>query len=55
MMMAMRKICLHPYLYEYPLTEDGEYKIDEDIVRLSGKFSVLDRLLAGLLLRGHKV
>ena len=53
--MQLRKCVNHPYLIEFPLTKDGEYKIDEDIVRVSGKMLLLDKLLTALLQRGHKV
>lgn len=52
---TLRKICLHPYLFEYPLTDNNEYLVDEQLIRKSGKFAVLDRLLSGLLERKHKV
>lgn len=55
MLMTLRKICLHPYLFDYPLTEEKEHLIDEDLIRKSGRFAVLDCLLSGLLERNHKV
>ena len=51
----LRKCVNHPYLLEFPLTEDGQFKIDEEIVRCSGKMLLLDRMLPVLLERGHKV
>lgn len=54
-MMQLRKCVNHPYLIEFPLTPDGEYRVDEDLVRLSGKMMMLDRMLTALLKRGHKV
>ena len=54
-MALLRKTCNHPYLIEYPLTESGEYKIDENIVTVSGKFLLLDKMLPELKKRGHKV
>ncbi|XP_076059020.1 lymphoid-specific helicase-like isoform X2 [Oratosquilla oratoria] len=53
--MQCRKIVNHPYLVEYPLTDDGEYKIDKEIIELSGKLKVLDQLLKELKKRDHKV
>jgi ATP-dependent DNA helicase len=53
--MQLRKCINHPYLIEFPLTKEGDYRIDEDIVRVSGKMLLLDKLLAALLQRGHKV
>ncbi|XP_034334038.2 lymphocyte-specific helicase isoform X2 [Magallana gigas] len=54
-MMQLRKCCNHPYLLEYPLTEGGDYKIDEDLVQTCGKMKLLDAMLAELKLRKHKV
>ncbi|XP_061197409.1 lymphocyte-specific helicase-like [Saccostrea echinata] len=54
-MMQLRKCCNHPYLLEYPLTESGEYKVDEDLVQLCGKMKLLDVMLKELKSRGHKV
>ncbi|KAM5236465.1 lymphoid-specific helicase [Ctenodactylus gundi] len=55
-MMLLRKCCNHPYLIEYPIDPvTQEFKIDEDLVRNSGKFLILDRMLPELKKRGHKV
>ena len=54
-MMQLRKCVNHPYLLEFPLTSDGDFKIDEDIVANSGKMMLLDRMLPALLRDGHKV
>ena len=54
-MMDMRKSVNHPYLIEYPLTEDGAfYRSDEEMVTICGKLRVLDQLLTHLNKRGHK-
>ena len=54
-MMDMRKTCNHPYLIEYPLSEDGNfYRADEDMVDICGKLKVLDQMLSELAKRGHK-
>ncbi|XP_059179794.1 lymphoid-specific helicase isoform X2 [Centropristis striata] len=56
MLMLLRKCCNHPYLVEYPLDPaTQEFKIDEELVKSSGKFLILDRLLPALKERGHKV
>ncbi|KAJ0533093.1 putative DNA helicase chromatin remodeling SNF2 family [Helianthus annuus] len=49
--MQLRKCCNHPYLFT------GEYNIwrKEEIVRASGKFELLDRLLPKLHRAGHRV
>ena len=54
-MMQLRKCCNHPYLLEYPLTADEEYRIDEDLVTSCGKMVLLDRMLKELKRKGHKV
>ncbi|XP_030059315.1 lymphoid-specific helicase [Microcaecilia unicolor] len=55
-MMLLRKCCNHPYLIEYPLDPaTQEFKVDEELVKSSGKFLVLDRMLPELKKRGHKV
>lgn len=54
-MMQLRKCVNHPYLLEFPLTSDGDFKIDEEIVTSSGKMLLLDRMLPALLRDGHKV
>ncbi|KAK0608536.1 hypothetical protein LWI29_032098 [Acer saccharum] len=49
--MQLRKCCNHPYLFV------GEYNMwrKEEIVRASGKFELLDRLLPKLHRSGHRV
>ncbi|SOV10435.1 DEAD/DEAH box helicase, putative [Plasmodium gaboni] len=47
--MQLRKIVNHPYLFLY------DYNIDENIIKSSGKFEVLDRMLPKLLKFKHKV
>ncbi|XP_041066050.1 lymphoid-specific helicase [Carcharodon carcharias] len=55
-LMLLRKCCNHPYLIEYPLDlKTQEFKIDEELVKSSGKFLILDRMLPELSRRGHKV
>ncbi|CAC5377006.1 HELLS [Mytilus coruscus] len=54
-MMQLRKCCNHPYLLEYPLTADEQFKIDEDLVSSCGKMVLLDRMLNHLKKAGHKV
>ncbi|KAK7405884.1 hypothetical protein VNO78_07496 [Psophocarpus tetragonolobus] len=50
--MQLRKCCNHPYLFvgDYDI-----YKHKEEIVRASGKFELLDRLLPKLRRAGHRV
>jgi SNF2 family DNA or RNA helicase len=47
--MQLRKIVLHPYLFQ------AEYARDADLYRASGKVEALDRLLSKLLRFSHKV
>ncbi len=46
----LRKVCNHPFL----INEEYEYTMDE-LIRSSGKFDVLDRMLPKLLRSKHKV
>lgn len=48
-MMQLRKICNHPYLFV------DEYGFDDNIVRSSGKFALLDHLLPKLKRTGHRL
>ncbi|RDX84282.1 putative ATP-dependent DNA helicase CHR12, partial [Mucuna pruriens] len=50
--MQLRKCCNHPYLF---VGEYDMYKRKEEIVRASGKFELLDRLLPKLRRSGHRV
>ncbi|KAJ7324465.1 hypothetical protein JRQ81_017485 [Phrynocephalus forsythii] len=55
-MMLLRKCCNHAYLIEYPLDPvTQQFKVDEDLVKSSGKLLLLDRMLPELKKRGHKV
>jgi SNF2 family DNA or RNA helicase len=47
--MQLRKACNHPYLFL------NDWLIDEDIVRVSGKFELLDRMLPKLKAAGHRI
>jgi ATP-dependent DNA helicase len=51
MLMQLRKVCNHPYLFE----EMDPMSTDESIVTNSGKMALLDRLLPTLFAEGHKV
>ncbi|CAE6499079.1 unnamed protein product [Rhizoctonia solani] len=54
--MQLRKVCSHPYLFDWP-AEPGtdECIVDETLVGESGKMLLLERMLDELLKRGHKV
>lgn len=47
--MQLRKVCNHPYLFL------SDYIIDEDLIRISGKFELLNRMLPKLKVCGHRV
>ena len=48
--MQLRKVCNHPYLF----APQG-YQINENIIRSSGKFALLDQMLPKLKAAGHRV
>ena len=54
--MQLRKICNHPFVFR-EVDEDFSVgnNVDEQIVRTSGKFELLDRILPKLFDTGHKV
>lgn len=55
-MMLLRKVCNHPYSISYPIDPvTSDYKIDEDLIRNSGKLLVMDAMLPELKKRGHKI
>ncbi|WWC85737.1 uncharacterized protein L201_000603 [Kwoniella dendrophila CBS 6074] len=55
-LMQLRKICNHPYVFR---EVDEDFTVgnttDEQIIRVSGKFELLDRILPKLFKTGHKV
>merc|ERR1712142_850174 len=54
-MMDMRKAVNHPYLIEYPVTEDGNfYDSGPAMIDVCGKLAVLDQMLEQLSSTGHK-
>merc|ERR1719322_42674 len=54
-MMDMRKSVNHPYLIEYPVTEDGMfYDSGPDMVDICGKLQVFDQMIVKLVADGHK-
>eukprot|EP01114_Cavostelium_apophysatum_P002760 TRINITY_DN1244_c0_g1_i1.p1 TRINITY_DN1244_c0_g1~~TRINITY_DN1244_c0_g1_i1.p1 ORF type:complete len:1348 (-),score=431.50 TRINITY_DN1244_c0_g1_i1:91-4134(-) len=48
-LMQLQKICNHPYLFK------DEYVIDNNIIRASGKFDLIDRILPKLRKAGHRI
>ena len=54
--MQLRKVCSHPFLFDWPVDERTRQPIvNEDLVHASGKMMMLERLLDELFARGHKV
>ena len=54
-LMDMRKSVNHPYLIEYPVTEDGMfYDSGPDMVDICGKLQVFDQMIVKLVADGHK-
>ena len=49
------RACTHPYLLDAPLDENGEIVVNEELIASSGKFIVLDKMLAKLQGTSHKV
>ena len=49
MIMQLRKICNHPYLFQDYYTES------EELMRSSGKFELLDRIVPKLIKTGHRM
>ena len=51
--MMLCKCCNHPYLLEFPLTLDGDFFVDEQLVTSCGKVLLLDdNMLSALIKRG---
>ncbi|KAF9561740.1 hypothetical protein EC968_005617 [Mortierella alpina] len=56
MVMQLRKVCNHPFLFDWPIDPKTNMPVlSEDLLNSSGKMLVLNRLLAALFSRGHKV
>ncbi|KAJ2652012.1 putative ATPase, partial [Coemansia sp. RSA 1285] len=57
-LMQQRKVCQHPYLFDFPVVDPADpesaLRVDEELVRGSGKLLVLDRLLPELFAQGHR-
>lgn len=53
--MQLRKVCSHPYLFDWPVDSNNQYTLDEQLVHASGKMLLLNRLLDELFKRKHKV
>jgi ATP-dependent DNA helicase len=55
LLMQLRKVCNHPYLFFYPYNrKTGALKVNADLIELGGKMVILDQLLHALRDRGHR-
>eukprot|EP01117_Protostelium_nocturnum_P000340 TRINITY_DN103_c0_g4_i4.p1 TRINITY_DN103_c0_g4~~TRINITY_DN103_c0_g4_i4.p1 ORF type:complete len:1548 (-),score=441.14 TRINITY_DN103_c0_g4_i4:36-4301(-) len=48
-LVQLQKLCNHPYLFQ------DSYNVNNDLIRVSGKFDVLDRILPKLRKAGHRI
>lgn len=55
LVMLYKRIVNHPHLVHCPLDDVGLPKVDDDLIKSSGKLLVLDAMLAKLKVQGHKV
>ncbi|KAJ1982418.1 putative ATPase [Dimargaris xerosporica] len=54
--MQLRKLCNHPYLFDYPVDPATQGMLaSEQLVHVSGKLLLLDRLLPALFAKDHRV
>lgn len=54
--MQLRKLCCHPFLFDWPVDPStGTNIVTQDLINVSGKMLMLNRLLDALFLKGHKV
>jgi ATP-dependent DNA helicase len=54
-LMQLRKVCNHPFLFDWPLDEYGNEIREECLVTVCGKMQVLDRMLRKLHAQKRKV
>lgn len=55
LVMQLRKVCLHPFLFDGAEDGDTDNTTLEQLVGASGKLAVLDQLLRSLYKKGHRV
>ena len=56
MLMQLRKLCNHPFVFEEVENQMNPSKITDDLIwRTAGKFELLDRVLPKFLATGHRV
>lgn len=54
-LMQLRKVCNHPYLFDWPQNTNGDDIVDENIIYSSGKLVTIDRILQRMKKEDHKV
>ncbi|CAG8498707.1 16172_t:CDS:10, partial [Acaulospora morrowiae] len=55
-MMQLRKVCNHPYLFDWPVDPSTDMPIiSNDLIATSGKMMLLEKLLTALFEHDHKV
>ena len=55
MIFPLLRACTHPYLLDAPRDENGEIIVNDELISSSGKFILLDKMLAKLGQSNHKV
>ena len=53
LIMQLRKVCLHPYLFDFAEVDIKATSVEE-LIATSGKLAVLDKLLRSLFKNGHR-
>ena len=53
LIMQLREICLHPYLFDFAETDTSATGVEE-LIATSGKLAVLDKLLRSMFKNGHR-
>ena len=51
-LMQLRKVCNHPFLFDWPTDESGQEVINEQLVTTSAKMVLLDRIMMRLRAEG---
>ena len=53
LIMQLRNICLHPYLFDFAEVDSKNTTVEE-LIATSGKLAVLDKLLRSMFKNGHR-
>ena len=54
LIMQLRKVCLHPYLFDFAEGADIDNTSVEELIATSGKLAVLDKVLISLFKNGNR-